>query len=85
MKISKILRNQVWVHHVGENFKVPCTCCAFNEINVFNFECGHIIPESKGGKTQCDNLKPICRTCNASMGTENMTEFIKRCGFRNSE
>lgn len=82
--ISKILRSQVWVCHVGEKFKTLCLCCKFNQIDVFTFECGHVVAESKGGETHCDNLRPICRTCNASMGTENMADFIQKCGFNKS-
>ena len=44
---------------------------------MMNFECGHIIPESKGGETTQDNLLPICGLCNKSMATKNMNEFIK--------
>ena len=44
---------------------------------MMNFECGHIIPESKGGETNEDNLIPICGLCNKSMGTRNMYEYTK--------
>lgn len=37
-------------------------------MSVFDFECGHNVPESKGGKTTLDNLVPICARCNRSMG-----------------
>ena len=43
-----------------------------------SFHCGHVIPECKGGKTNLSNLKPICQTCNLSMGTKNMDEFMKK-------
>lgn len=43
------------------------TWCA-NRINVFDFQCGHNIPESKGGDTTLENLLPICGRCNISMG-----------------
>ena len=39
-----------------------------NTINVFNFQVGHNIPESKGGTLSLNNLKPICGRCNFSMG-----------------
>jgi len=31
----------------------------------------------------CENLRPICSSCNSSMGTQNMDLFIERCGFNN--
>ena len=36
-------------------------------MNVFDFHVGHNVPESKGGATNIDNLKPICSRCNSSM------------------
>jgi hypothetical protein len=39
-----------------------------NPINAYNFQAGHNIPESKGGKTSVENLVPICDRCNSSMG-----------------
>ncbi|NDG68463.1 MAG: hypothetical protein EB135_03170, partial [Proteobacteria bacterium] len=41
------------------------------------FECGHIIAEAKGGETSLENLRPICSTCNKSMKTINMNDYIK--------
>ena len=70
MKIPKALREQVWLKCIGENFDSKCkvTWCK-NRINVFDFQCGHNIPESKGGQTTLDNLLPICGRCNISMGS----------------
>jgi hypothetical protein len=68
-KIPKALREQVWLKSMGERFHGKCkvTWCK-NRINAFDFQCGHNIPESKGGKTTLDNLLPICGRCNISMG-----------------
>lgn len=41
-----------------------------NTINAFDFQCGHNVPESKGGKTNMENLIPICARCNNSMGSQ---------------
>jgi 5-methylcytosine-specific restriction endonuclease McrA len=38
-----------------------------NRINVFDFHVGHDIPESLGGMSSIENLKPICSRCNHSM------------------
>ncbi len=68
-KIPKALAEQVWITKMGHRFEAKCFVkwCK-NPINVFNYECGHNIPESKGGKTTLDNLLPICGRCNRSMG-----------------
>lgn len=67
-KIPKALREQVWVKQMGRTFegKCPVSWCQ-NQITVFDFECGHNQPESKGGATTIDNLIPVCSRCNKSM------------------
>ena len=68
IKIPRALREQVWLVNSGKKFERKCLIdwCK-NTINVFDFHVGHNIPESKGGTTTIDNLKPICSRCNASM------------------
>ena len=68
-KIPKALREQVWIQKAGRVFdkKCPVSWCE-NMINAFNFQAGHNIPESRGGKTNIENLIPICDRCNYSMG-----------------
>jgi 5-methylcytosine-specific restriction endonuclease McrA len=68
-KIPLALRQQVWIQRMGRVFegKCPVTWCC-NTINVFDFESGHNIPESKGGETSVTNLVPICSRCNKGMG-----------------
>ena len=76
MKISKALRCAVWTKYIGKDIgTTKCLCCNIKEITCFDFECGHIVAESKGGPTNIENLRPICSTCNNSMGTTNMNEF----------
>jgi len=68
IKITKSLRKLVWNN---DSMKSKCYCCK-KEISYDDFECGHIIPSIKGGETTLNNLKPICKTCNNDMGTENL-------------
>lgn len=68
-KIPKALREQVWIMKVGSRFDAKCTIVwCTNRMNVFDYQCGHNVPESKGGVTTIDNLLPICGRCNVSMG-----------------
>jgi len=68
-KIPKALREQVWVFNFGKVFSAKCfTPWCQNIITVFDFQCGHDVPESKGGPTHLSNLIPICSRCNMSMG-----------------
>lgn len=72
--IPKPLREKVW-RKDNKTIQSICPICNQNEITAFNFECGHILAESKGGKLTIDNLRAICGSCNKSMGTRNMNEF----------
>ncbi len=67
--IPKSLKENVWKKWIGESYNAKCTVewCK-NRITPFTFEAGHDIPESKGGKTCIENLRPICSSCNKSMG-----------------
>ncbi len=80
--IPLILKRNVWNKHIGEAIgKTLCLCCKLTEITQLNFSCGHIISEFNDGKLKLDNLKPICVSCNSSMGTKNMDDFIKEYGL----
>ena len=85
-RIPLALREQVWLRFNGRKFEKKCyTRWCKNKINVFDFNVGHNIPESKGGPTVLENLRPLCSRCNQSMsnnysidewnelGKENMT------------
>jgi hypothetical protein len=78
LKIPATIKRLVWNTYIGENIgKSKCLCCNLTDITQLNFSCGHIISEYYGGKISIDNLKPICLSCNLSMGTQNMNDFIK--------
>lgn len=79
-KIPKALREQVWISFCGDKwFKSKCAVSwCQNTITPFTFQCGHNIPESKGGKTDISNLRPICASCNMSMGDEYSIDEFSR-------
>jgi 5-methylcytosine-specific restriction endonuclease McrA len=70
-KIPKALREQVWIQNFGKVFEHKCyiNWCN-NKINVFDHQTSHNIPESKGGTTTLNNLKPLCSRCNLSMNNQ---------------
>lgn len=80
-KIPKALREQVWVRKVGRTFNAKCKIpwCQ-NQMTVFDFQCGHDIPESKGGPTSLENLVPICSRCNLSMSNVYTIQQWSRMG-----
>jgi hypothetical protein len=78
--IPRALREQVWIEKVGKKFQSKCktTWCS-NKMTVFDFQCGHDIPESKGGSTDIRNLVPICSRCNLSMSDDyTFTEWCSK-------
>jgi 5-methylcytosine-specific restriction endonuclease McrA len=79
--IPRALREQVWIQNIGKQFEHKCLVewCQ-NQINVFDFHVGHNIPESQGGATNINNLKPICARCNLSMGSQYSIEEWSKIG-----
>ena len=80
-KIPAALRNVVWNQNFQDVSIGKCLCCKTEPITRANFHCGHIVSEKKGGELTVQNLRPICPSCNSSMGTQNMDEFMKKYGF----
>jgi 5-methylcytosine-specific restriction endonuclease McrA len=69
--LPKRIREVVWNTYNGETYSSKCYVpwCS-NMINVFNYQVGHDIPESKGGSYDIGNLRPICGNCNLSMSNK---------------
>ncbi len=74
-RIPAAMRKQVWLMHAKNKGRLLCKCCEENIVTPFDFQCAHIVAESKGGKTHISNLVPACKLCNQSMGTTNFYVF----------
>jgi len=75
--IPKAVKDKVWDEYMGvKNGTGPCHCCQ-GTIDSKNFDCGHIVAAAEGGENIVENLRPLCSTCNKSMGKENMNSFIQ--------
>ena len=70
------LRQEVWETNIGDKLWGNCFVCLMR-ISAFEYSCGHIISESKGGSMELSNMKVVCKSCNSKMGTQNMLEFKK--------
>ena len=82
--IPKAVKDKVWNTYIGKSCGIgKCYCCD-TIIDSKNFDCGHVVAAAHGGKNVTENLRPVCSTCNKSMGTQNMDEF-KRIYFSNSQ
>ena len=77
--IPKKIRGEAWKIQFGDSTKGSCFCCK-KDLDIFdNWHAGHIISHSNNGTDTADNLRPVCGSCNLSMGTENMDAFKARC------
>ena len=77
-RIPPKLRKQVWEFYSlnPKNTTNPCFVCQ-DKINVWDFECGHVQSHAEGGPISLENLRPICGSCNKSMGSTNLFEYKK--------
>jgi 5-methylcytosine-specific restriction endonuclease McrA len=80
--IAKNLRDNVWLQYMGPFFSGKCLCCGINPITFTQFHCGHVLSVNDGGENTIQNLRPICQSCNTTMGSINMLDFIKKCGYK---
>ena len=81
-KIPVAVRNAVWNTYIGVNIgSTYCPIGCGSTIDRGNFECGHIVSRKNKGSDTIENLRPICSTCNKSMSTKNMIEFINMYRF----
>jgi 5-methylcytosine-specific restriction endonuclease McrA len=76
--IPKAVKVQVWNIYIGaDKAEGKCYVCG-RTIHVTDFDLGHNQAVAKGGKNNISNLRPICRTCNTSMGTQAIESFKKK-------
>ena len=81
-KIPKKVRTETWHKYIGPDIaQHKCLCCKKSTIKMLDFECGHVQSYATGGSQEIDNLRPICKQCNGSMGITNMIDFVKKHGF----
>lgn len=81
-KIPQAVRIAVWNKYIGNDIRTSeCLIGCGNQIQVTNFECGHVISRKEGGEVTIQNLRPICGPCNKSIGSKNMLDFIETYGF----
>jgi hypothetical protein len=74
--IPKKLRLKVYRSAFGsEDDEGICFCCGEEISYEKDYEACHIIASKNGGPDTFENLRPGCRSCNRSMGTQNMREF----------
>ena len=82
-KVPKAVKESIWKKYISDTeLRGKCFIGCGNDIQINNFEAGHVIPVCEGGENTIENLRPICSLCNKSMGTQNLNDFIKSFGFK---
>jgi 5-methylcytosine-specific restriction endonuclease McrA len=66
-----------WIPGGAASGSGACACCR-RTITQQDFECGHVVAAALGGAARVENLRPLCRSCNRSMGAEDMRAFARR-------
>lgn len=85
ISIPKKVRTIVWKTNFDGKMTGNCYCCMDNITYDASWECGHIKSVADGGLDEVSNLKPLCVSCNRSMGTRDMHEFMKTHGFTKTD
>ena len=75
VRVPKAVKDATWKKYMGYKTEGKCYCCRMETISVFNFEIGHNKAKAKGGSNDIENLRPICKGCNTSMGTQSIESF----------
>lgn len=71
----------VWRILYPESFEGKCKLCREKDVIMAKsetWEISHVQAFAEGGKDSEDNLRPLCRTCNRSMGKNSIQEYCKK-------
>lgn len=77
MKITSKLRLSIWNRYFNDKVKSICSCCEIGKISIFNFNIGHLVPISKDGTDDIENLIPLCHHCYSNVGDYTIDEYKK--------
>jgi 5-methylcytosine-specific restriction endonuclease McrA len=61
---------------VFERDNYTCVYCGFKADGINGLHCDHVIPYSKGGSNDLENLVTSCPSCNMSKGNKTLEEWI---------
>jgi len=79
--VPKKIRYMVWRQYVGDSLNGKCYCCD-GDIIIENWHVGHVISVARGGGNIVENLRPLCASCNLSMGERHMGDFIREYNLK---
>lgn len=73
----KAVKETVWRKYNGNRMAGKCYVCGA-PTSFTSFEVGHNRAHALGGKWTVSNCRPICRSCNRSMGRGSIEAFKKK-------
>ena len=76
--IPKIKRDKCWdINCQKLTIQCPIPACSniLYKCDNKSWQAGHIIAERNGGSNDISNLRPICPSCNLSMGSHNWNDY----------
>lgn len=79
--VNKAVRDALIIKYFKKKDERKCFCCKKQHITIYNFEVGHNKARSKGGSNHIRNLRPICRSCNRSMGNKYTIDAFRKKFF----
>jgi len=80
-KVPKAVKDALLNKYFKKKTSRKCFCCRRATIDIINFEVGHNKAKSKGGSNHISNLRPICRSCNRSMGNKYTIDAFRKKFF----
>ena len=73
--VTSDIRERLWDELYPSSCKFECVICDKSDYP-FNFEISHIISNKNGGSESIENLTLLCRTCNRSMQTTDVKQYV---------
>lgn len=76
---SKSDVESVWNAYMGCDQEGVCILCGVKRIffdDRLTWEMAHVKSHSEGGDSELSNIRPICFTCNRSMGSKHFMTFL---------
>lgn len=54
-----------------------CLCCGRGDVKL---TADHVVPVTRGGSNNIENIQPLCRRCNSSKGARNTNDYRHKNG-----
>jgi len=70
---------KVWQEYIGTSDESICPLCGENRIifsDRLTWEMAHIKAHAEGGSSDLSNIRPLCFTCNRSMGVKHIRAYL---------